>query len=165
MRYVSSRGSTGFLTRVILGLALAFSTVTVADLATSSPVWAGNGNGGGPGGGHGGGHGGGQGNGFGRGGDEDGGRGRGRGSVSSELGKANAAHASDRARERAASHSAVGIMGAYRDAVEEEMDLGASLSEAHDAVAEDFSDAIDGIADFSDDAVDALGGMLGLDTD
>ena len=36
----------------------------------------------------------------------------------SSLGRLNAAHASSRARERAAPHSAVGLMGQYADAVE-----------------------------------------------
>ena len=120
----------------------------------------GGGNGGGQGGGNGGGNGGGQANGGGHG---AGGQGHGRDGVASELGGLNAAHASDRARERANPGSMVGKTAEYSAAMQAELDLGASLAEAHETVAQDLEDAISGLSDLSDEAVETLGDLLGLD--
>ena len=54
-------------------------------------------------------------------------------------------------------------MADYKGQMEDEISLGASLMEAHEAVSKDFDAAIDGFSDLSEDAVEALGGLLGLD--
>ena len=75
----------------------------------------------------------------------------------------NAAHASERALERAAPNSKVGTLARYRDAVEAEMELGATRAEAHETVASEFENVLNGIAELGEDAVNELGDLLGID--
>ena len=138
------------------------------------------GKGGGPGGGggHGGGHGGGRGH-DGAAGNSDGydghdhgnGHGRGhakghggsQGAISSELGGYNAANASARARERAAPHSQVGKTAQYEGVMQDKLDEGLSLAEAHDEAVAELGEAFSDLSDLSEDAIGALADMLGLE--
>ena len=179
---------TGFV--LIAAAALAAAPVFVPGGPGDVPAFAqgqgngagnggGNGKGGGNGGGNGKGHGAGgvaaagaetdhPGRGLGRGhakGDTGLGRGHGNshGSVSSELAGFNAAHSNEIARERAAPHSMPGKVRDYEEAMNQELDLGKSLRDAHDDAVSELGEAFDGLSDISDEAVGALADMLGLE--